>query len=99
MVLLVVVGEHIEDFFAGLWLEVTMVVEALSADATGEVQVLFQDGHTSGVDGTEVGIFEETCEVAFGSLLKGQEGRALEAELGVNTVTDGTDETLEGGLG
>lgn len=37
MVLLVVVGEHIEDFFAGLWLEVTMVVEALSADATGEV--------------------------------------------------------------
>ena len=51
------------------------------------------------MDGTEVGIFEETCEVAFGSLLKGQEGRALEAELGVNTVTDGTDETLEGGLG
>ena len=51
------------------------------------------------MDGTEVGIFEETGEVAFGSLLEGQESRALEAELGVNTVTDGTDETLEGGLG
>ena len=37
LVLLVVVGEHIEDFFSGLWLEVTMVMEALSADATGEV--------------------------------------------------------------
>ena len=50
------------------------------------------------MDGTEVGIFEETGKIALGSLLEGQEGRALEAELGVNTVTDGTDETLEGGL-
>ena len=43
------------------------------------------------MDGTEVGVFEETGKVAFGSLLEGQEGRALEAELGVDTVTDATD--------
>ena len=58
-----------------------MVMEALSADTTGEVQVLLHDGHTSGVEGTEVGNFEETGKIALGSLLEGQEGRALEAEL------------------
>lgn len=51
------------------------------------------------MDGAEVGILEETSEVALSSLLKGEEGGRLEAELSVNTVADGSDEALEGSLG
>ena len=50
------------------------------------------------MDGTEVGVLEETSEVALSSLLKGKESSALEAELGVDTFTDSSDEALEGGL-
>ena len=50
------------------------------------------------MDGAKVCVLEETCEVALSSLLKGQEGGTLEAELGVDALTDSSDETLEGGL-
>ena len=76
-----------------------MVVEALATDATGQVQVFFHDGDALGVDGAEVGILEEPGEVALSCLLEGQEGGALEAELVVDAVADGADESLEGGLG
>ena len=46
LVLLVVVGELIEHLVAGLGLEVTVVVESLSADSAGELQVLLHHGHS-----------------------------------------------------
>ena len=50
------------------------------------------------MDCTEVGVLEETSKIALSSLLKGKEGSALEAELGVDTLADSSDEALEGGL-
>ena len=99
LILLVVVGKHVEDFLAGLGLEVTVVVEALPADSPGEVQVLLHDGDAVRVDGAEVGVFEQTGEVALSGILEGQKGRGLEAELGVNAVTDCADKSLERSLG
>ena len=51
------------------------------------------------MDSAEVGILEETSEVALSSLLKSKEGSRLEAELAVNAVADGSDKALEGSLG
>ena len=48
--------------------------------------------------GAEISILEETSEVALSSLLKGEESSRLEAKLTVDTVADGSDESLEGGL-
>lgn len=45
-VLLLVVGKHIEYFLTGLGLEVTVVVEALTADATGQIEILLHHGHS-----------------------------------------------------
>ncbi len=42
---------------------------------------LWHDGHTLGVDGTQIGVLEQTHKVGLGSLLKGEEGRGLEAEI------------------
>ena len=50
-----------------------MSSSSLTADSAGELEVLGHDGDTSGVDGGEVGVFEETDEVSLGGLLKGED--------------------------
>ena len=44
-------------------------LSTLSADTAGELDVLGHDGDTLGVDGAQVGVFEESYEVGFGSFL------------------------------
>ena len=50
------------------------------------------------MDGAEVGVLEEADEVGLGGLLEGEDGRGLEAEVGLEVLGDLTDEALEGGL-
>ena len=50
------------------------------------------------MDGAKVGVLKETNEVSLRSLLKGHDGRALEAEVGLEVLGNLTDETLEGEL-
>jgi hypothetical protein len=71
---------------------------ALTTDATGELDVLWHDGHTFGVDGAKVGVFEETNEVSLGGFLEGENGGALETEVVLELGGDLTDESLEGEL-
>ncbi len=71
---------------------------ALAADATGELDVLRHDRDALGVDRAKVGILEEADEVGLGGLLEGEDGRGLEAEVGLEVLRDLADEALEGGL-
>ena len=71
---------------------------ALSADAAGELDVLGHDGDALGVDGAQVGVLEESDEVGLGGLLQGEDGRSLEAEVGLEVLGDLADEALEGEL-
>ena len=68
---------------------------ALAADAAGELDVLRHDGHALGVDRAEVGVLEEADEVGLGGLLEREDGRALEAEVGLEVLGDLADEALE----
>jgi len=43
--------------------------------------VLRHDGHALGVDGAEVGVLEQTDEVGLSSLLKGEDGGGLKAQI------------------
>ena len=70
-------------------------LSTLSADTAGQLDVLRHDGNALGVDGAKVGILEETNEVSLGSLLQGHDGGALEAEVGLEVLSDLTDKTLE----
>jgi hypothetical protein len=56
------------------------------------------DGDTLGVDGAKVGVLEEGDEVSLDGLLQSTDGRALEAEVGLEVLSNLTDETLEGEL-
>ena len=71
---------------------------ALSADTAGQLDVLGHDGDTLGVDGAQVGVLEEADQVRLASLLKGHDGGALEAQVGLEVLGDLTDQTLEGQL-
>lgn len=62
------------------------------------MDVLGLDGDTLGVDGGQVGIFEERDEVSLRGLLESTNGRGLEAEIGLEVLSDFTNETLEGEL-
>ena len=73
-------------------------LSTLSADTAGKLDVLGHDGDTLGVDGAQVGVFEESYEVGFGSFLEGHDGRALETEISLEVLGDFTDQTLEGEL-
>lgn len=54
---------------------------ALAADALGQQHVPGHDRHALGVDGNQVGVLEETHEVALGGLLERHDGLGLEAEV------------------
>ena len=67
----------------------------LSTDPPGELDVLWHDGDTLGVDGAQVGVLEESNEVGLGGLLEGQDGGGLEPEVGLEVLGDLPDEPLE----
>ena len=59
------------------------------------MDVLGLDGDTLGMDGAQVGIFEERDEVGLNRLLKSTDGGGLEAEIGLEVLCNFSDETLE----
>ena len=70
-------------------------LSSLSTDTAGQLDVLGHDGHTLGVDGAQVGVFEESDEVSLAGFLEGHDGRALETQVGLEVLGDLTDQTLE----
>jgi len=66
-------------------------LRALSTQTTSKLDVFGLDGDTLGVDGTQVGIFEQGDEISFNGLLESTDGRALEAKVGLEILGDFTD--------
>jgi hypothetical protein len=84
-----------------LWGEVRKFdhyLSVLSTDTAGELDVLGHDGDALGMDGAKVGVLKETNQISLRCLLKGHDGRALEAEVRLEVLGDLADETLEGEL-
>ena len=73
-------------------------LRALATEAACELDVLALDSDTLGVDGAKVGVLEEGDEVGLDGLLKSADGRALEAQVGLEVLGDFADQTLEGQL-
>jgi len=73
----------------------TKCLGTLTTDSAGKLDVLWHDCHTLGVDGAQVGVLEETDQVCLAGLLKSHDGRALEAEISLEVLSDLTYKTLE----
>jgi histone H3 len=73
-------------------------LRALATETAGQLDVLGLDGDTLGVDGAQVGVFEEGDQVGLNGLLESTNGGGLEAEVGLEVLGDLTNQTLEGEL-
>ena len=73
-------------------------LSTLATDSSGQLDVFRHDGDSLGVDGAQVRVFEKTDQVCLASLLQGHDGRALEAQVGLEVLCDFTDQALEGQL-
>jgi len=65
---------------------------------TDQLNVLGHDRDALGVDGAQVGVLEQANQVSLSGLLEGQDSRALEAEIGLEVLSDFSDQALEGQL-
>jgi hypothetical protein len=74
---------------------VIVELRALATDTTGELNVLGEDGDSLGVDGAQVGVLEQADKISLGSLLKRRDGVGLEAQLGLEVLSDLANQPLE----
>ena len=81
-----------------MFYEKSMHLCSFSSDSAGQLNVLGHDGDTLGVDGAQVGVFKQTNKVSLASLLKSHHSRALEAQIGLEILSDFSHKTLKGQL-
>ena len=58
------------------------------------LDVLWHDGDSLGVDGAQVGVFEEADQVGFAGFLESCDGGRLESQVGLEVLGDLSDQTL-----
>ena len=73
-------------------------LSTFATDSAGQLDVLWHDGHTLGMDGAKVGVFKETNQVSLRGFLQGHDSRGLETEVSLEVLGNLTDQTLEGQL-
>ena len=73
-------------------------LSALPANPPRELNVLWHDRNTFGMDRTQVGVLEQADEVGLRGLLHCENSAALEAKVGLEALGDFAHEPLEGQL-
>ena len=68
---------------------------SLTADSSGELNVLGHDSHTLSMDGAEVSILKKADQVSLSSLLQSEKRGALESKLWLEVLGDFSDQALE----
>ena len=66
-----------------------------TTDTSGQLDVFWHDGDTLGVDGAQVGVFEQSDQVGFTGFLQSHDSWALEPQVGLEILGDLSHETLE----
>ena len=70
-------------------------LSTLSTDTSGQLDILWHDGDTLGVDGAQVGVLEESDEVSLSSLLESHDSGRLESEISLEVLSNLTNKSLE----
>ena len=66
-----------------------------TTNAASQLDILWHDGHSFGVDGAQVGILEKSDQVGFGSFLQSADSCTLETQVSLVVLSDFTPKTLE----
>ena len=67
-------------------------------DVPGELNILWHDSDTLGMDGAQVGVLKETNQVSLRGLLESHDSRGLETEVSLEVLGNFSDKALEGQL-
>merc|ERR1712001_450385 len=71
---------------------------SLATDSSSQLEILWHDSNTLGVNGAQVSVFKETDQVSLTSFLEGTNGGALEPEISFKVLSNFSHKTLEGQL-
>lgn len=71
------------------------LLSAFTAYAPSELNVFGHNGYTLGMNGAEVGVLKEADEVSLARLLESHYSRTLEPEVGLEVLSDLTNQPLE----
>jgi hypothetical protein len=80
-----------EEFFSSL-----KSLGSFSSDSPSQLDILWHDGHTFGVNGAQVGVLKESDQVSLTGLLESADGCALEPEISFEVLSNFSHKTLEG---
>ena len=72
-----------------------VLLSTLTPDPPCQLNVFRHDGHTLGMDSTQVGVFKETHKICLSSLLKCQHSVALETQVSLEVLRNFTNKPLE----
>jgi hypothetical protein len=70
-------------------------LSAFASDTTSQLDVLWHDGDSLGMDGAQVGVYELSNQISFAGFLQGYNSGVLESQIGLEVLSDLTDQTLE----
>jgi hypothetical protein len=70
-------------------------LRALTTDTSRQLDILWHDRNTLGVNGAKIRIFEQSNEVGLRRFLQSSDGSSLETEISLVVLSDFSDQTLE----
>merc|ERR1719433_2202725 len=71
---------------------------SLATDSSCQLNILWHDSNSLGVNGAQVSVFKETNQVRLTSFLEGTNSGALEPEISFEVLSNFSHKTLEGQL-
>merc|ERR1719219_1769207 len=79
-------------------LQLDHILSSLPPDPPGQLDILGHDCDTLGVDGAQVCILKQTNQVGLACFLESSNSCTLEPEVGLEILSNLTDQALEGQL-
>ena len=75
-----------------------MVTRLALQKGIASVENIFCRKQKNILDGSQVGVFEQGDEVSLGGFLQGHDGRGLKSQVGLEVLSDFSNQSLEGEL-
>jgi hypothetical protein len=68
-----------------------LALRSLSSDSASQSHVLWLDGDSLGMQGAQIGVFQQGDQVSFRSFLEGEDSGSLESEITLEVLRDFSD--------
>ncbi|KAK4011896.1 hypothetical protein OUZ56_021005 [Daphnia magna] len=91
-------GQAFQNSLVALKRTGSLSLSSFTTNTAGKLDVLGHDGNSFGMDGAQIGVFKQTNQVGLACLLQRHDGRALEAQIGLEILGNFSDQPLEGQL-